>query len=69
MRAISLLQSWVELDAVIGHRTRVGALVRVVEALLVGSKLNLTQPGRHRRDAAYAKHHIKAVDRLLGTRH
>lgn len=69
MHVISLLQSWLERSAVIGHRARAGALLRVVEALLVGSKLSLTQLGRHRRGRAYAKHHIKAVDRLLGNRH
>jgi hypothetical protein len=45
------------------------ALLRVVEAALVGGALSLTQLGRRRRGGAFEKHHIKAVDRLLGNRH
>jgi hypothetical protein len=69
MHAISLLNSWLERNAVIGHRTRQSALLRVVEALLDGGKLALTHLGRARRGNAFIKHHIKAVDRLLGNPH
>lgn len=69
MHAISLLNSWLERNAVIGHRTRQCALLRVVEALLDGGKLALTHLGRARRGNAFIKHHIKAVDRLLGNPH
>jgi hypothetical protein len=43
--------------------------LKLVQALLGGSKLALTQLGRHRAGVAYTKHHIKAADRLLGNRH
>ena len=69
MHVISLLESWLNRNAVIGHKARGAALVRVVDALLQGGKLALTQLGRHRRGDAFVKHHIKAVDRLLGNRH
>lgn len=69
MHAISLLKNWLERNQVIGHRARLDALLRVVKALLDGGKLALTQLGRHRAGNAFIKHHIKAVDRLLGNRH
>ena len=69
MHAISLLQTWLERNGVIGHQARVVALMRVVESLLSGGKLSLTQLGRYRAGPAYVKHHIKAVDRLLGNHH
>ena len=69
MHAMSLLEKWLQGNAVIGHQSRVAALVRVVGALLSGGKLALTHLGRHRAGRAFVKHHIKAVDRLLGNRH
>ena len=69
MHALSLLEIWLQHNAVIGHRARVQALVRVVGALLGGGKLTLTHLGRCRGGRAFVKNHIKAVDRLLGNRH
>ena len=69
MHAMSLLEKWLQRNAVVGHRGRVQALVRVVGALHDGGKLALTHLGRHRRGGAFVKHHIKAVDRLLGNAH
>ncbi len=69
MHAISLLKKWFERNGVIGHRARLGALLRVVNALLSGGRLALTDLGRHRAGEAFVKHHIKAVDRLLGNHH
>lgn len=69
MHTISLLKSWFDRNAVVGHKARTAALLRVVDALLHGGKLALTHLGRHRRGDAFVKHHIKAVDRLLGNRH
>ena len=69
MHAMRLLENWLQRNAVIAHRARVQALVRVVGALLGGGKLALTHLGRHRGGRAFVKHHIKAVDRLLGNRH
>ena len=65
MHALRLLENWLQRNAVIDHRARVHALVRVVDALLSGGKLALTHLGRHRGGRAFVKHHIKAVDRLL----
>jgi hypothetical protein len=69
MHAVAVLSHWLSTRAVIGHRARLSALLKVVEAALLGGALALTQLGRSRRGAAFEKHHIKAVDRLLGNRH
>jgi len=53
MHAISLLQTWLERNGVTDHQARVGALMRVVESLLSGGRLSLTQLGRYRPDTAY----------------
>jgi hypothetical protein len=69
MHATELLAQWLGQHTVIGHRAREAALLKLVQALLGGSKLSLTQLGRHRAGSAYTKHHIKAADRLLGNTH
>jgi len=69
MHAMRLLEKWLQRNAIIGHQAREHALVRVVDALLSGGRLALTHLGRHRAGSAFVKHHIKAVDRLLGNRH
>ena len=69
MHTMRLLEKWLQRNAVIGHQAREHALVRVVDALLSGGRLALTHLGRHRAGSAFVKHHIKAVDRLLGNRH
>ena len=69
MHAMRLLEKWLERNAVIGHQGTVAALVRGVGALLSGGRLALSHLGRHRAGCAFVKHHIKAVDRLLGNRH
>src|SRR3954469_3528024 len=69
MHATRLLSDWLAQHTVIGHRARQAALLKLVHALLSGSKLTLTQLGRYRAGEAYAKHHIKGADRLLGNHH
>lgn len=69
MHGLSLLKKWCERNELIGHQARLEAMLRVVAAVLAGSKLSLTHLGRCRAGAAFVKHHIKAVDRLLGNRH
>jgi hypothetical protein len=69
MHATGLLSHWLNQHTVIGHRARQAALLKLVQALLGGGTLTLTQLGRHRAGEAYTKHHIKAADRLLGNRH
>jgi Transposase DDE domain len=69
MHATGLLAHWLAQHTVVGHCTRQAALLKLVQALLGGSKLSLTELGRHRSGDAYTKHHIKAADRLLGNRH
>src|SRR5262245_46526621 len=69
MHVVKFLSRWMSgLDG-IAHAARRLALLRVVAALLDGGRLSLTQLGRRRSGRAFPKHHIKAVDRLLGNRH
>ena len=55
MHTMSLLEKWLQRNAVISHQARVGALVRVVGALLSGGRLALTHLGRHRAGRAFVK--------------
>ena len=69
MHVTQVLSRWLRQRLVVGHAMRATALVRVVQALVLGGKAALTQLGRNRTGSAGVKHHIKAVDRLLGNRH
>ena len=69
MHTMSLLDKWLQRDAVMRHWARAHALKRVVGTLLSGRKLALTHLGRHRPDRTFVRHHIKPVDRWLGNRH
>ena len=69
MHVRQVLSRWLEQRTVVTHAMRAVALTRVVQALVLGGKAALTQLGRSRAGAAHVKHHIKAVDRLLGNGH
>lgn len=69
MHGLSLLKRWLARNGCITHKARLEALMRVVDAALRGCRLSLTELGRHRPGPGFVKHHIKAVDRLLGNRH
>ena len=43
MHVMGLLEQWLQPNAIIGHRAKVSAVVRVVDALLNGGKLALTR--------------------------
>jgi len=66
---VPVLHRWLRRACPAIHAARTAAVVTVVEALILGAKLALTALGRNLRSAAYAKHGIKRVDRLLGNRH
>jgi hypothetical protein len=66
---VPVLHRWLRRACPAIHAVRAAAVVTVVEALVLGAKLALTSLGRNLRSAAYAKHNIKRVDRLLGNRH
>ena len=68
MHVARVLSQWLEEHRLIEHKARASALVRVVAAALGGAKLSLTHLGRGRSGDTFEKHHIKAVDRLLGNR-
>jgi hypothetical protein len=66
---VPLLRRWLGRACPAIHAVRVTAVATVVEALVRGAKLALTPLGRNLRSAAYPKHSIKRVDRLLGSAH
>ena len=66
---VPLLHRWLRHACLAVHAARAMAVVTVVEALVLGAKLALTALGRNLRSAAFAKHSIKRVDRLLGNVH
>jgi hypothetical protein len=71
MHASVVLHRWLRGACPGIHAARTAALAKVVEALLLllGGKLTLTHLGRNLRSAAFPKHSIKRVDRLLGNPH
>src|SRR5919201_5369236 len=66
---LPLLQRWLRRVCPAIHAARIAVVVAVVEALVRGGKLTLTHLGRNLSSAAFPKHGIKRVDRLLGNRH
>lgn len=64
-----VLSQWLARQDVIGHSSRVAAVLRAVGGVLAGGKLSLTHIGRHLAGPAKVKHQIKAADRLLGNQH
>jgi hypothetical protein len=66
MPGIGLLHKWLRDACPSIHKARLRALVKVVQGLLVGGRLTLTDLGRQLQTAAFVKHNIKCVDRLLG---
>lgn len=51
------------------HKTRLSALLNVVESLMHGQTLTVTGLGRSSRRGARMKHNIKQSDRLIGNAH
>ena len=69
MPGMRLLHKWLREACPSIHKARLSALIKVVHGLLVGGRLTLTDLGRQLQTAAFAKHNIKCVDRLLGNAH
>ena len=67
MRAIEILQDKLEASLEFMHAKRRAALWRVVDGLLRGQELWLSELGRSLPGACSIKHRIKAVDRFLGS--
>jgi len=67
MRAVEILQE--KLESVLGfmHAKRRAALWRIIDGLLRGQELWLTELGRSLPGACSIKHRVKAVDRFLGS--
>jgi hypothetical protein len=69
MRAMTILRRLLSPLLTQLHAKRLEALFVVVESLLRGNKLSVTQLGRFSPVAAKPRHNIKRVDRLLGNEH
>jgi hypothetical protein len=67
MRAVEILQGKLSSSLGFMHAKRRDALWRVVEGLLRGQELWLTELGRSLPGSCSIKHRIKAVDRFLGS--
>jgi hypothetical protein len=67
MRATEILQEKLRPSLEFLHAKREGALWRVVDALLSGQLLWLTELGRSMPGNTSTKHRVKAVDRFLGS--
>jgi hypothetical protein len=67
MRAVEILQERLREPLSFLHSKRWDALWRVVEGLLKGQELWLTELGRSLPGACSIKHRVKAVDRFLGS--
>jgi len=68
MRVVEILQKQIEKESPSVHRGSFSSLFRAVTALVCGGKLWLAALGRSMPGETSAKHSIKAVDRLLGSR-
>jgi len=69
MPGSGLLHKWLRDACPSIHKARLSALVKVVQGLLAGGRLTLTDLGRQLPTSAFAKPNIKCVDRLLGNTH
>lgn len=67
MRAIEILQDKLGDSLGFLHSKRLTALWRVVDALLKGQELRLTELGRNLPGQCSIKHRVKAVDRFIGS--
>jgi hypothetical protein len=69
MHVTRVLETWIERNCSFMHAARRGALVKVVDGLLLGAKATMVELGRGLRTAALEKHNIKCADRLIGNGH
>jgi Transposase DDE domain len=69
MRTVKVLHSFLSKTVPGIHATRLSSLMAAVEAALTGAKVTITDLGRHVNSAAFTKHNIKRMDRLVGNPH
>ena len=67
MRAVEILQKKLEVSLDFMHAKRLKALWRVVDGLLRGQQLWLTELARSLPGSCVIKHRVKAVDRFVGS--
>jgi hypothetical protein len=66
MRVERMVRELIGLCSSVVHAVRLGTVVKLVEAIIVGGRLSPATIGRSVRGSARPKHEIKRVDRLLG---
>jgi hypothetical protein len=69
MHALKIVHQLLTKNCTDIHKTRLAALMNVVESLLYGQTLTVTGLGRASRRATLMKHSIKQSDRLIGNPH
>lgn len=65
----SVLESWLEGKCTWMHKARRGAVLELVQGLLVDGVATLSATGRHIPHRRMKKHGINCADRLLGNEH
>jgi len=66
MHAITILRRILSVSFPEIHAKRLTSLLAAVEAVVLGSRLTLSDMGRGLSGAVAVKHNIKRIDRLLG---
>ena len=66
MQTLSVLHKLLHLAAPTIHAVRLASLMAAVQSVLSGAQVSVTSMGRHLSNAAFIKHKIKRMDRLLG---
>jgi hypothetical protein len=66
MHAVAVLHKHLQKAVPSIHRTRLQALMAAVDAVLCGAQVSITSLGRSLSNAAFVKHKIKRMDRLIG---
>ena len=69
MHALKILHQFLSKNCPDIHKTRLSALLNVVESLMHGQTLTVTGLGRSSRRDVRMKHNIKQSDRLIGNTH
>lgn len=66
MHSVAILHKHLQKAVPSIHRTRLQTLMAAVGAVLCGAQVSITSLGRSLSSAAFVKHKIKRMDRLIG---
>ena len=66
MHSLAVLHTHLQKAVPSIHRTRLQTLMAAVDAVLCGAQISITSLGRSLSNAAFVKHKVKRMDRLIG---